>query len=184
MECKIMLGDMEFSYELLYKRVKNINLHIKSDGTVWVSANRRHDISQIDSFVLSKAAWLKKHLKRIEANQAIPAATAYSEGELQNLVIRLCEAVYPYYEKLGIKKPQIKFRKMTSQWGNCRPKQGILTFNKNLRYAPYECIGYVVWHEWTHFLVSNHSQKFYDELSKVCPDWKQHRKRLKEIQIV
>lgn len=184
MECKIMLGDIEFSYQLVYKKVKNINLHLKYDGTVWVSCNRRHSQEQIDSFVSSKADWLKKHLNRIEAKQAIPAAAAYSEGELQNLVIRLCEAVYPYYENLGIQKPKIKFRKMTSQWGNCRPGQGILTFNKNLCYAPYECIQYVVWHEWTHFLVSNHSPKFYEELSKVCPDWREHRKRLKEIKIL
>lgn len=176
-----MLGETEVSYELLYKNVKNINLHVKSDGTVWVSASWRHPKSQIEAFLLSKESWLKKHLASVKTKTSTPF---YTEKELETLVLRLCAAVSPYYEKLGIPNPRIKFRKMTSQWGNCRPKQGILTFNRNLCYAPYECIRYVVWHEWTHFLVANHSKKFYEELAKVCPDWKQLRKRLKEIQIV
>ena len=72
---------------------------------------------------------------------------------------------------------------MVSQWGNCRAEKGILTFNTNLVYAPYECIDYVVLHEFTHFLQQNHSAQFYRELEKVCPDWKALKTRLKEINL-
>ena len=89
--------------------------------------------------------------------------------------------MYPYFEEKGIKYPEIKFKKMISQWGNCRKEKGILTFNKNLIYAPFECIRYVVLHEFTHFLEPNHSDKFYKELEKVCSNYKELRKRLKNI---
>ena len=72
---------------------------------------------------------------------------------------------------------------MVSRWGSCNPTKGILTFNINLMYAPFECIEYVVLHEFTHFLQPNHSAKFYYELEKVFPNWRDCRKKLKEINI-
>jgi hypothetical protein len=36
---KILLNNREVEYELERKRVKNINLRIRSDGSVYVSAN-------------------------------------------------------------------------------------------------------------------------------------------------
>ena len=61
--------------------------------------------------------------------------------------------------------------------------EGILKFNTNLMYAPRECIEYVVFHEFTHFIEANHSARFYSELEKVCPEWKERRKILKNIRI-
>ena len=110
-----------------------------------------------------------------------PPERHFSEEEVCMIISDLCNKAYPYFEKFGVKYPVIKFRKMVSRWGSCHPGKGILTFNTNLMYAPYECVEYVVLHEFTHFLVPNHSDKFYEELSKVCPEWKEYRKKLKEI---
>ena len=65
----------------------------------------------------------------------------------------VCEAVYPKFQKYGVKFPMLKFRKMISRWGSCQPKRGILTFNISLIEAPMACIEYVVVHEFTHFLL-------------------------------
>lgn len=184
MEYKLMLGDTQISYQLIYKKVKHIILHIRPDGTVWVSANRSHSRAAVEEFLRSQEDWIKKRLARLSENILATPAPVYSPEELYDLVHRLCEEVYPYYRNRGISYPQIKFRKMTSQWGNCRSGRGILTFNTHLRYAPYECIRYVVWHEWTHFLVSGHSREFYRELEAVCPDWKTLKNRLKEVRFV
>ncbi|MBO5409105.1 MAG: DUF45 domain-containing protein [Clostridia bacterium] len=182
MEKTLLLPDgTSLSYEIRRKSVKHLILHLENDGRVWVSAHPRCQESEISSFVAEKSDWIMKHLKTWEHGGE--AVAQYSEAELIRLVKGLCEAIYPYYREKGISYPQIKFRKMTSQWGNCRPKQGILTFNKNLCYAPYECISYVVWHEWTHFLVPNHSQTFYAQLETVCPDWKRLKQRLKDVKL-
>lgn len=45
---------IKIRYDLQYKNVKNINLRIKSDGGIYVSANRRVPQSVIDDFVASK----------------------------------------------------------------------------------------------------------------------------------
>lgn len=175
------IEEFNITYNLERKRVKNINLRIKADGSVHVSAHRLVPQAVIDSFVASRADFILRAQARMTAK---PAPMQYfAEDEIREVVLSACKKVYPYYEKRGIAFPQIRFRKMVSQWGNCRAREGILTFNTALRYAPLECIEYVVLHEFTHFLEQNHSKAFYAELEKVCPNWKILRKRMKEISL-
>ncbi len=183
MKKAVVFQNRVIQYDFQIKKVKNINLRIKSDGTVHVSANQSVSEQFIDAFVLSKAEFILKVLERNENNSEKPQKKYFEEEEIQDIILALCQRAYPYYQCLGIKYPQIKFRKMVSRWGSCHPAKGILTFNINLMYAPKECIEYVVLHEFTHFLHGNHSSKFYEELEKVCPDWKLCRNQLKEIRI-
>lgn len=48
------------------KKVKNINLKIRQDGTVYISAPLNIDKAYIEAFILSKKAWIDSHIKRIE----------------------------------------------------------------------------------------------------------------------
>ena len=183
MNREIILGDRTIKYDLQYKKVKNINLRIKPDGSINVSANKKVPQKVIDEFIISKADFILRALEKYKNMPVKEQKQYYTEDELKELILALCNNVYPYYEKQGIKHPEIKFRKMVSRWGSCHTKKGILTFSTNLMYAPAECIEYVVWHEFTHFLQPNHSTRFYDELAKVYPNWKECRKKLKEISI-
>ncbi len=171
------------SYNLTYKKVKNINLRIKLDGSICVSANKRVSQKVIDDFLQSKADFILKTLEKYKYISEEPQIRYFSEDEICRVITELCEKVYPYFEKRGIKYPQIKFRNMVSRWGSCHPAKGIITFNIKLMYAPIECIEYVVLHEFTHFLQANHSDEFYGELSKVCPDWRTCIKRLKNVRV-
>lgn len=170
-------------YELQRKNVKNINLRIRPDGTVYVSAHKRVPQKVIEDFILSKAPFIQKARERCQSARAVPQTQYFAEDEIRRVITALCKKVYPHFEKRGVPYPQIKFRRMVSRWGSCHPARGILTFNTNLMYAPPACIEYVVWHEFTHFLQANHSGGFYEELSAVCPDWKARRKRLREIHL-
>ena len=176
---EILCNGMTIRYNLQLKNVKNINLRIKSDGSINVSANRRVPQKVIEEFIISKSDFILKALEKYENMSEMPKKQYFGESEIKDVITELCRKAYPYYERLGIKQPQIKFRKMTSRWGSCHPTKGILTFNTELMYTPIECVEYVVWHEFTHFLQANHSQKFYTELEKACPDWRERRKILK-----
>ncbi len=178
---KINLNGMTIKYDLQYKKVKNINLRIKPGGGVFVSANRAVSADVIERFIISKTDFIKNALTGYESRE--PCVRYFNDDEIRDVILELCQRIYPYFERLGVNYPIIKFRKMVSQWGNCHSQKGILTFNLYLTYAPIECIEYVVAHEFTHFLQPNHSQKFYDELQKIMPDWKMHRRKLKEIHI-
>lgn len=170
-------------YTLTYKNVKNINLRVREDGSVHVSANPHVARKTIDTFVHSKAVFIEKAQKRLAERKPAPQTAWFSEEGVREKIASFCAAVYPYYERQGIPFPEIRFRKMVSRWGSCHREKGILTFNLHLMCAPPACVEYVVWHEFTHFLVPDHSANFYRELEIVCPDWKRLRKILKEIHI-
>lgn len=73
--------------------------------------------------------------------------------------------------------PQVKLLTMRVQWGSCSPK-GVLLFNPNLVKAPRECIDYVILHEICHLKEHNHSQRYYQLLAELMPDWECHKTRL------
>ena len=180
---EIKYNNRVIKYDLQYKKVKNINLRIKPDCSINVSANKRVPLTAIDEFVLSKADFIIRAIDKYSNMPAKEQKQYIAENEIKDYILKLCMDVYPYFVRFGVKYPQIKFRKMVSRWGSCHSQRGILTFNTNLMYAPPECVRYVVLHEFTHFLRPNHSSKFYDELAKVCPNWKECRKKLRDINI-
>ena len=90
----------------------------------------------------------------------------------------MCARVYPTFEAMGVAYPEIKLRRMTSRWGSCRPKTGVLTFNTGLIHADEACIEYVVTHEFCHFIHPDHSPAFHALMTRLMPDWRERKKRL------
>lgn len=69
-------------YELIYKEVKNINLRIKHDCTVHVSANPNVDKVYIDNFIKRKSGYIFKTLDVFsEQIKYQPSCKKYISGE-------------------------------------------------------------------------------------------------------
>ena len=179
----IDLGQRTIEYTLEYKRVKNINLRIKSDANIYVSASKRVSISEIERFMKSKSEFIIRAVDKFTSMPKKERVEYYTDTEIKDVILDICKKIYPVFERRGIKYPIIKFRRMVSQWGSCNYVKGIITFNTALRYAPYECIEYVAYHEFCHFLQPNHSPLFYEELESVCPRYKELKKAMKNIPI-
>lgn len=73
-----MVGNI--CYELTRKKVKNINLKIRSDGSVAVSASARVPLKTIEEFLLSKQDFIQKHQDNF-AKECKIAQHQYLEGE-------------------------------------------------------------------------------------------------------
>lgn len=73
------------------KRVKNINLRIRSDGSVAVSAPTRVPLSDIERFIESKDSWIRVRLARIrernETQRAVQGSTVSVWGEPKSIRI-------------------------------------------------------------------------------------------------
>ncbi len=80
--------------------------------------------------------------------------------------------------QMGREMPLIKYRAMKSRWGSCTPKKNQICINTRLMSAPVECVEFVIAHELCHFLRADHSAKFYEELDKLLPSWRQRKKLL------
>ena len=178
----IDLNGRQIEYSLEYKKVKNINLRIKQDG-IFVSASKRVSIKRIEEFMKDKSEFILRAVDKFASLPKKEKIQYFGDDEIKDVILDICKKIYPVFEKRGIKYPDIKFRKMVSRWGSCNYINGIITFNTALKYAPYECIEYVAYHEFCHFLQANHSPLFYKELEAVCPGHKECRKILKGISI-
>lgn len=228
-----MLDGEQVSYTLTRKQVKNINMRIRQETGLSVSAPPSVPIEQIEEAIRENQQKILQALHRSvqeEVHHSQQYPVAYTDGETvlylgqecllavafgrtegvhpeknrlllvtknpadaarrkrifdawwndacEHAVCNLCRAVYPIFEKHQVAFPTIRFRAMVSQWGNCRPQRGVLTFNTRLLAVPVRCIEYVVMHEFTHFLYPNHSAQFYQFIAQELPDWRQLQQTL------
>lgn len=221
-------------YKLTRKKVKNVNLRIKPDGSILISANNTVPVGYIDDFVRMKRDFIIRALERFEENRkyTTPLPRQYVSGEsfdllgkslqlkvteekkegvstdgvlifltvkdkdnqkrkeklindwLKNLqretFEQICSEIYQIFKKYDVPYTQLKIRNMTSRWGSCQTKRGIITLNSRLIEKPRSCIEYVVLHEFAHFIHPNHSRKFYDFVEMLMPDWKERKKELEK----
>lgn len=56
-------------YELARKKVKNLNLRVRPDGSVAVSVPAGVSLAQADAFVASRAEWILRAIRNLEAHR-------------------------------------------------------------------------------------------------------------------
>ena len=218
--------------EFEQKRVKNINVRVRDDGTLYCSYPRYVSQAEAEKFVSSAAEYLSKSIDKVVARQEKSGRPVkYCEGErlkvfgrdvvlhilqgkknsvevtgrdvnltvkdpednamvkrtydkwrretLKRVVLAYCREVYPHFERLGVEYPQkISFGEYKSFWGECIPSKATLKFSLRLFEQGEDLIEYVVVHEFAHFLELNHSKRFWTQVERIIPDWRQRRKRL------
>jgi len=90
----------------------------------------------------------------------------------------IAERVRVYSEQHGFLPKQVKISSARTRWGSCSP-DGTLNFTWRLVMAPLDVVDYVVVHELVHLQVKNHSSRFWREVEKIMPEYKDHRKWLR-----
>lgn len=82
MQRKLEISGRILKYELTRKKVKNLNLRVRRDGTVAVSASSRVSIEYIEDFLRSKADFIFKALNHYAEIENISATQKqYVDGE-------------------------------------------------------------------------------------------------------
>ena len=232
----INLNGQQIEYELEFKKIKRINLSIKLNRGIHISAPVGTKISVIESFMKQNADFITKTIeKHKQISRQLPKPKQFINGEYfyflgekkiiqvqkgsknsvvinddkmiiitvdpssfeqkqtavdkflkqkcNDYVTALCRELYPRFRSKNIPYPkEIRFRKMISCWGNCRPKLGVLTFSTYLIQLPPQCIEAVVCHEFTHFLHANHSKEFYIQLTEFMPEYKTYDSIMRDLQ--
>ncbi|MCM1129233.1 MAG: M48 family metallopeptidase [Alistipes senegalensis] len=80
---------------------------------------------------------------------------------------------------LGVSYRTFSLSSAKSRWGSCSTS-GHIRLNWHLVHFSPELIDYVIVHELAHLHEMNHSQHFWKWVSKICPDYKALRNRLRE----
>ncbi len=93
--------------------------------------------------------------------------------------IQITARVNHYIQGTGHSYKTLSIRDQKSRWGSCSSR-GTLSFNYRLIFAPPRVLDYVVVHEICHMTHMNHSKDFWDLVEQIMPDYKIHKKWLKE----
>jgi hypothetical protein len=88
------------------------------------------------------------------------------------------ERLQYFNQYYGYKWNKIAIRNQKTRWGSCS-KAGNLNFNYKIALLPPRAADYIIVHELCHLKEFNHSQNFWNLVSKTIPDFKEVRKQLK-----
>lgn len=175
---------MQFNIQIIRSQRKTLSIQIDNNGHIIARAPMHMPQAEIERFAHEKADWIEKHLQKRQTEQeALQEEGKVTQEEIKKLT-QLAVAVIPqkvaYYARLmNVTFGRITIRNQKTRWGSCT-REGNLNFNCLLMMAPPEVLDYVVIHELCHRLEMNHSARFWAQVEKVMPDYKKHRKWLKE----
>lgn len=115
-----------------------------------------------------------------EEQEVMEGIRQFYTQEMRRVFLGLMDQYQVALSPLGIPLAQMKIREMKSQWGSCNRRNNVITLNSRLIHLPFDCIEYVVVHEFCHFIHGNHSKDFYDLVAVYVPDWKARRQAMKQ----
>jgi predicted metal-dependent hydrolase len=74
---------------------------------------------------------------------------------------------------------RVTIRNQRSRWGSCS-RRGTISLNWRLVQTPSSVRDYLVLHELAHLREMNHSRRFWNEVARLCPDYHEAERWLKQ----
>jgi predicted metal-dependent hydrolase len=86
-----------------------------------------------------------------------------------------------YYKKLlGVRVHKVVVSGARTQWGSCMNNKHRVSLQWRLAQAPLIVADYVIVHELMHFKERRHNSRFWSGVEKLCPEYNQCRKWLRD----
>ena len=125
---KLTLGQREVTIEFERKRIRNINVRVRRDGTLYCSLPYYASVSEAEAFIISKQDYLLKSLDSVLQDEKTKSLSRqYVDGEVFNVLGK------PYVLKV-----------LEGSKNLCRAEDGIITLevtdtsNYRTKYMTYE----------------------------------------------
>lgn len=165
--------------QIIRCRRKSVGIRVTDGGEIIVRAPLRMPMAEIRRILEDKRAWIDKALARVREREQQPKLT----GDEVKALAREAKKVIPprvsaWARFAGISYGRIAIRKQHTRWGSCSA-EGNLNFNCLLMLCPEPVMDYVIVHELCHRKELNHSPRFWAEVEKILPEYRQAKQWLK-----
>jgi predicted metal-dependent hydrolase len=118
----------------------------------------------------------KFYISKANQNKAEELFKAWYFKQAQE---KLIPKVKLHATNLGVKYNKIRILDLKYRWGSCTPRDNI-SFNWRLIKAPIVVIDYIIVHELTHLIETNHTEEFWNKVSVQLPHYNKAKEWLKE----
>jgi hypothetical protein len=169
-------------YNLVRSKRKTISLSIDDGGGIIVKAPNRMPRYAIEQFIDSKNHWIHTVQSKILTRKTHYPTPNITQKEIQLIKKEFRNdcllLINELSERMNVSYNRLKITSARSRWGSCSSKQNI-NINWRLALVPIDILVYVLVHELSHLRHMNHSTEFWNHVEKYDPDFKTHRKQLK-----
>lgn len=173
------MADGGWTAQVIRCRRRSVGIRVTDEGEVIVRAPLTMPMAQVRSLVEGKRDWIEKTLAKVNSRAREPKL---SRQETEALADRALKEIPPrvkaWAARIGVSYGRITIRNQKTRWGSCSA-EGNLNFNCVLMLCPEAVLDYVIVHELCHRKELNHSDRFWAEVEKALPDYRQRRKWLK-----
>lgn len=160
--------------QLIRTKRRSLRIEIDPEAKLIIRAPHRLSLEYIRRFLKKKREWvLKKQRMMLErAKRPIEQVEERSEESL-------FERVGYYVNLTGLVPDKVRLSNAKTRWGSCYKNN--IRLSKRLLSIPIEVADYIIVHELVHIVIKNHSKQFWHKVEEVYPDYREVRKRLKNI---
>jgi len=185
MKEKINISGQEIDYNLKKsKKARNLRLTVNLEGNLTVTVPWFCSMWQARRFVKKKSNWILKSINRFKNSGGSSLLTKVGKRdykklkeEARNFVSRRVEYFNQHY---NFEYKRISIRNQKSRWGSCSVRKN-LNYNFRILLLPQDLADYIIVHELCHLKEMNHSKRFWKLVGKIVPDYKEMRKKLRNI---
>ena len=160
------IGEVKYKHS---KKAKYIRIEISNTSQVSVIIPDHHNIRDAIEFIDLKKKWIQKNKIKISTKNVLKLRLSRIELEkFQNDTKQKMNELSDIHQ-LNFYK--LIFKTLKSRWGSCSPNNTIC-LNNMIYYLPAHLQDYIMLHELIHTKIKNHSNIFWEELEKICPNSK------------
>ncbi len=178
------MAQQDYQVTVVRSRRRTVGIQIAKPGEVIVRAPVKYPEQEIRKLLEEKRSWIETHMQKVVQRtreaETLPRITAEEIRRLADDALKYIPPRTRYWaEKTGVQYGRITIRCQRTRWGSCT-SQGNLNFNCLLMMCPLEVIDYIIVHELCHRKEMNHSARFWAEVKKVMPEYRQQEKWLRQ----
>ena len=168
-------------------------VRVRPDGGVRLTVPRGASVAGGLAFVERQAGWIARERLRLQGLTAswTPGSVVWFRGERVTVAVdefrshvrALAQEELPprcaaLARDLGVSIARVSVRNQRSRWGACSPR-GAITLNWRLIQMPPSVSDYVIVHELMHVRHLNHSRRFWREVERAWPAWREAERWLR-----